>query len=86
MRITEKEKTKFSKFRDVSELRIQSICEYRLYLRHHLGIESTEASLVGKQLHSKFENESISRVSQKPILTLIIIVLTVVIGLLWILW
>ncbi len=86
MRISETEKTWFSRFRDVSDLRIQFLCEYRLYLRQHIDEERTKASVEGERLHSKFTNEYQDRIPKKSIIPLIIIIITIVVGLLWILW
>jgi len=86
MRILESEKTGFSKYREVSDLRIQFLCEYRLFLHQKIGDESTKASLEGQRLHSKFCGDHQNGMSQRPVLPLIIMILAVVIGLLWILW
>ncbi|MHA1771683.1 MAG: hypothetical protein ACTSYL_08385 [Candidatus Thorarchaeota archaeon] len=41
-----------SKYKTVSELRIQYLCEYRLSLRKQLGDTPSQASRQGSQLHA----------------------------------
>ena len=86
MRISESERTQFSRFREVTDLRIQFLCEYRLFLQQKLGEERTKASIEGERLHVELDRESQRDIPETQIIPLGIIVLTVIIGLLWILW
>jgi len=85
MRVSEDEKTSFSKFREVSELRTQFQCEYRLYLNQKLGDKITKASIEGSRLHSRFHKEYEETSGEKRLVPLAIIILTIFIGILWIL-
>lgn len=86
MRISEDELSSFSKFRDVSDLRTQFQCEYRLYLKQKYGDIRTKASIEGELLHSIFEQENEIQQSHNRMIPAIIIILTIIVSLIWILW
>jgi hypothetical protein len=75
------------KFRDVSELRIQYLCEYRLFLRQVKGDVRSTAAETGVVLHRLAEQESVSQNHYSVGLWLRLLLLGVAVGsaLLW-LW
>ena len=89
MRLKEAEKGPYHKMRDVSELRTQYQCEYRLLLKQKLGDTHSRASVAGTDLHRRMSSQSDSQTVEKPenqLVPLLIIVVTLVVGLLWIFW
>lgn len=89
MRVTEAEKGQFSRMRDVSDLRTQFQCEYRLHLEQKFGNSHSSASTMGTELHRLVSKKPNNRKQQKNDnrwIPLIIIILTLVAGFLWIFW
>nr|KXH71491.1 MAG: hypothetical protein AM325_10185 [Candidatus Thorarchaeota archaeon SMTZ1-45] len=75
--------------RDVSDLRTQYQCEYRLHLKQQFGDIHSLASITGNELHQyinmKSKGENRER-SERKLLPLLIIILTSIMGFLWIFW
>lgn len=89
MRLNDVEKGPYHKMRDVSELRTQYQCEYRLHLKQKLGNTHSRASVAGTDLHRRMSSQADSRTVEKPenqFVPLMIIIVTLVVGLLWIFW
>ena len=85
MRITEDERTGFSKFRNVSDLRVQFLCEYRFYLQEQYGQKDTQASIEGSRLHDIMATpEEITRNDTHKVVPALIIILTLILAYLWI--
>ncbi|MFW9841513.1 MAG: hypothetical protein ACFFES_11520 [Candidatus Thorarchaeota archaeon] len=82
------ERKPHTRLREVSDLRTQFQCEYRLYLKQKCEESSSEASLMGSILHTRIGDTSrLQKVQEgRGILPLLIIIMTLVIGLLWIIW
>ena len=89
MRLNEAEKGRYYKIRNVSELRTQYQCEYRLHLKHKLGNSQTPASVTGTELHQrvlmKSDNRKVEN-SGSQLMPLLVIVVTLIVGFLWIFW
>ena len=89
MRLTDAEKEPFSKMREVSELRTQYQCEYRLHLRQRFGNSHSLASITGTDLHRRVsiqsDRQQVMRTKNR-VVPLLIIIVTLIAGLLWILW
>jgi hypothetical protein len=89
MRLTDAEKEPFHRMREVSELRTQFQCEYRLRLRQKFGDSHSSAIVTGKELHRHVSIQSDRQQVEKTenrIVPLLIIVVTLIAGVLWILW
>lgn len=88
MRLHEYERGQNNKMRDVSDLRTQFLCEYRLHLKQKLGESVLEASVTGSILHNLKSEQSISprEKSSNRLIPLLIIIMTLIAGILWILW
>ncbi|MHA1615151.1 MAG: hypothetical protein ACTSYJ_09925 [Candidatus Thorarchaeota archaeon] len=84
MRLTEDERTSFSKFRNVSDLRVQFLCEYRFYLQEKLGQRETRASIDGSKLHDSIATVENNLQEQHQIIPVLIIIVAIIIGYLWI--
>jgi len=84
LKLTEDERTSFSKFRNVSDLRVQFICEYRFYLQEKLGQRDTRASIDGSRLHDSVATAENNLQEQHQIIPLFIIIAAIIIGYLWI--
>jgi hypothetical protein len=84
LRVTDDERTSYSKFRNVSDLRIQFLCEYRFYLQERLGNRETRASIEGSRLHDVIATSKDSVQHQNKIIPLLIIIAAIIIGYLWI--
>ncbi len=74
--------------REVSDLRTQFQCEYRLYLKQKLGESLSDAGVNGSILHKLLSEHSISPEGNRGnrVLPLLIIIMTLMVGILWILW
>ena len=89
MRLTDAEKGPFHKMREVSELRTQYQCEYRLHLKQKLGDTHSRASVTGTELHRHVSIQSDKQHLQNSeyrLVPLLIIVVTLIAGFLWIFW
>ncbi|MFW9794700.1 MAG: hypothetical protein ACFFEE_10385 [Candidatus Thorarchaeota archaeon] len=88
MKLREVKREPHNRMRDVSDLRTQFQCEYRFFLKKKLSESPSAASVGGTILHSFISEESAFQkdVVAKPLFPLLIIVLTIIIGLLWIMW
>ena len=86
MRLAEDERTSFSRFRDVSDLRTQFQCEYRLYLMQQRGEVTTKASIDGTMLHNRILPFEINESQAHRWIPVLIIILTIVMGIIWIVW
>jgi len=89
MRLTDAEKEPFRKMRGVSELRTQFQCEYRLYLKQKIGGSHSLASAAGIELHRRLsiqQNRQDVETTESRALSLLVVVITIIAGILWILW
>lgn len=87
MRLSDAEKGQYHKMRDVSELRTQFQCEYRLRLKQKFGDTHSQASVTGTELHQRVSTQSESRQddgTENRLVPLLIIVGTLIAGFLWI--
>ncbi|MGY5880276.1 MAG: hypothetical protein RTV31_08495 [Candidatus Thorarchaeota archaeon] len=84
MRLTEDERTTFSKFRNVSDLRIQFLCEYRFHLQEKLGNQETRASIEGSRLHDAVAISKDTTQERHQMIPILIIIAAIIIGYLWI--
>jgi hypothetical protein len=73
------------RYRDVSDLRTQFQCEYRLYLKQKLGTTSTGAAHVGSRLHEQVKLSAKSGKDQSGLFRVAIVLLTILAAVLWIL-
>ncbi|RLI49730.1 MAG: hypothetical protein DRO73_05460 [Candidatus Thorarchaeota archaeon] len=71
------------RYRTVSDLRVQKICEYRLFLKQRHGNRTLDASREGAHLHSKVRTAAVAGTNR--ILAVMILILTVILGALWLL-
>jgi len=72
------------RYRDVSELSIQFLCEYRLHLKWKLGDRVSEAGLRGARLHQQVPLQTRNAQSAHLALRITIITITTVAALLWV--
>ncbi len=88
MRLNDTERGPHNKMREVSDLRIQFQCEYRLHLKQKLGGSSSKASTMGSILHRLASDHTVSpdEKSGNRMVPLLIIIVTLISGMLWILW
>lgn len=86
LRLTEDERTSFSRFREVSELRTQFQCEYRLHLVQRWGKAVTKASMDGTMLHNLVSTIRTHEPEGTQWMTILVIVAVVVLGIIWIVW
>lgn len=88
MRLSESEKGPFYDMREVTELRMQYQCEYRLLLKRKFGESHSSMSITGAKLHQHIaqgeSNQNCKR-NEMQVLPLLIIILALVIGVFWIL-
>ncbi len=86
MTLSDAEKGSFHRMREVSELRVQYQCEYRLYLKQKLGDVHSKASSIGSDLHHHMSKHVIIQHVEKEnnLVILLILVMTVIAGFLWI--
>ncbi len=88
MRLNEVEKRPYNMMRDVSDLRIQFQCEYRLHLKQKLGESVSEAGVTGSILHRLISSQIASREGKRRhrLLPYLFIIVSLIAGILWILW
>ena len=89
MKLTDTEKEPFHALRDVSDLRTQFQCEYRLHLKQTLGNTSTLASIAGTRFHQLLASQTDFRKpgnGKNRFVLLLIIIITLLVGALWIIW
>ena len=88
MRLNETERGPYNRMREVSDLRTQFQCEHRLHLKQKLGESPSEASTTGSMLHRLVSNQTASPKdkSGNRLVPLLIIIVTLIAGMLWILW
>jgi len=86
MTLSDAEKGSFHRMREVSELRVQYQCEYRLYLKQKLGEVHSKASSIGLNLHTHVsKKDAIQHVEKKDnLILLLIVIMTLIAGYLWI--
>jgi hypothetical protein len=72
------------RYRDVSELCIQFLCEHRFFLRQMRGQESSDASRVGERLHREVGLNPAPVRSMKPLIRALIVIVTVAAAILWV--
>jgi hypothetical protein len=73
-----RQKYKSHKMRDISDLRIQSICEFQYFLKSKHGNTSSIASIRGEWLHSKIGiGNTKSLTKQNPMVKIIIITIAI---------
>jgi hypothetical protein len=73
------------RLRDVSELRLQFLCEYRLHLKWKLGERLSGAGVRGTNLHRQVPFQTGHRATPSIALRIIVIIGTLLAALLWIL-
>ncbi|MHA1960199.1 MAG: hypothetical protein ACW99U_08215 [Candidatus Thorarchaeota archaeon] len=73
-------------YRYVSELRIQFICEYQLFLRQTIGSTPSAAQARGSKIHGLVGFEAFTESSDRRWLRIFVAILTLVAALFWILW
>jgi hypothetical protein len=89
MKLTDTEKEPFYGLRDVSDLRTQFQCEYRLHLKQALGNTSTRASIAGTRFHQLLASQTDvckTENGKNRLVPLLIIIVTLLVGTLWIIW
>ncbi|NHI88656.1 MAG: hypothetical protein EAX87_03975 [Candidatus Thorarchaeota archaeon] len=89
MKLTDTEKEPFHGLRDVSDLRTQFQCEYRLRLKQATGNTSTPASVAGTRFHQLLASQTDIRKTENGknrFVPLLIIIITLLVGTLWIIW
>ncbi|MHA1943270.1 MAG: hypothetical protein ACW96M_02635 [Candidatus Thorarchaeota archaeon] len=88
MRLTDAERGPNNKMREVSDLRTQFQCEFRLHLKQKLGGSSSRASTMGSILHRLVSDQTVfhDEKNGNRLVPLFIIIVTLIAGLLWILW
>ena len=62
------------------------MCEYRFFLDQKAGRQKSKASITGEFLHSVIAQKQQIQEHKSKSVPLIIIILTIILGLLWILW
>ncbi len=73
------------RFRSVSELRVQFICEYRLYLEKQHGKPEGEPMQRGLRLHEMASNTDQITQNGRNIVKYFLLLLIVIAGLAWVL-
>ena len=88
MKLKEVDRRPENWLREVSDLRTQFQCEYRLLLKQRVGDSSSDASVTGTVLHRLVSDQipSLADSKETKIVPLLIIVVAIVLGVLWILW
>ncbi|RDE14087.1 MAG: hypothetical protein C4K48_07150 [Candidatus Thorarchaeota archaeon] len=86
MRLTEDERTSFSRFREVSELRTQFLCEYRFYLTQRQSNAVSKASIDGTMLHNLVSTIRTHEPGGTQWMPIFGIIAVVVLGIIWIVW
>jgi len=87
MRLSEAEKGPYHRMREVSELRTQYQCEYRLHLEQKFGNSQSVASVTGTELHLHVQSDKLHvGKTENRLVPLLIIIITLIAGFLWILW
>ncbi len=71
-------------FRQVSELRIQYLCEYRLYLRLRFGAPNSQAQRVGTHLHGTDRASAEQHFIEYEKIFVVVAILTIIAGILWV--
>ncbi|MFW9886586.1 MAG: hypothetical protein ACFFER_00275 [Candidatus Thorarchaeota archaeon] len=71
------------RYRDVSELRIQYLCEHRLYLQNSFGVKLSEASIEGERLHREVGLNPQPVRSFSPLVRALILIATIAAAILW---
>lgn len=87
MKLSDAEKGTYHTMRDVSELRTQFQCEYRLHLKQKFGDKHSQASITGTELHRRVSAQSDSRYVERTenrYVPVLIIIVTLIAGFLWI--
>jgi len=74
------------RYRSVSDLRIQFICEYRLYLERQHGKPESESMQRGVYLHEIASKADQLTQNDRYIVKYFLLLLIVVAGLAWVLW
>ncbi|MFX1603589.1 MAG: hypothetical protein ACFFCK_08900 [Promethearchaeota archaeon] len=72
------------RYRDVSELRVQFLCEYRLHLKWKLGERVSDASIRGTNLHQHVPLGTGPVRTPNMALRITVLIITVLAALLWI--
>ncbi|MFW9808626.1 MAG: hypothetical protein ACFFE6_04505 [Candidatus Thorarchaeota archaeon] len=88
MKLKEVDRRPENWLREVSDLRTQFQCEYRLLLKQRVGDSSSDAGVTGTVLHRLVSDQvpSLADSKETKIVPLLIIVVAIVLGVLWILW
>lgn len=86
MRILEKEKTAYSRLREVSELRTQFQCEYRFFLDQQNSRNPSPAAIRGEMLHSRIAVVKEEKgQTYNRLVPIVIAIAAIIIGIIWIL-
>ncbi|UCH03623.1 MAG: hypothetical protein JSW05_08465 [Candidatus Thorarchaeota archaeon] len=72
------------RYRDVSELRVQFLCEYRLHLKWNLGERISDASVGGTNLHQYVPLQAEHVQTPNMAIRITVLIMTVLAALLWI--
>ncbi|MFW9849860.1 MAG: hypothetical protein ACFFF4_12010 [Candidatus Thorarchaeota archaeon] len=78
------EKFPLKRYRQVTELRTQFQCEYRLLLRYKYGSQSSKWIHRGSELHTIAANRPVSRDVSFSYLKVMLVILTLLAGIFWI--
>lgn len=73
------------RYRSVSDLRTQYLCEYRLYLKNIHGDQDSEWTSRGNMLHSLATSSESEKKSSMPFLKAILLIVIVMSAVVWIL-
>ncbi|MDF1540009.1 MAG: hypothetical protein P1Q69_14020 [Candidatus Thorarchaeota archaeon] len=79
------EQLPLKKYRQVSELRTQFICEHRLLLQKKHGTTSSQWSRKGTKLHNIASNSDVRGNSDYRIIKAVLVIMIALAGILWIL-
>jgi len=72
------------RYREVSDLRTQFQCEYRLYLKQKIGATATRAALMGSRLHEQINlNPEVNRQRGKTF-RIAVLLLTILAAVFWV--
>jgi hypothetical protein len=89
MKLIDAEKEPFHKMREVSELRAQFQCEYRLHLKQRFGDTHSSASVTGTELHQRVsiqsDKQQVER-SESRLVPILIFIVTLIAGFFWFFW
>ncbi|MFW9799611.1 MAG: hypothetical protein ACFFD9_04195 [Candidatus Thorarchaeota archaeon] len=82
--MTENRAARSERYRDVADLRVQYMCEYRLHLRRKRRYGSSAESVLGIRLHQQVPLQSKKGQSAGKAIKVLVIILTILAALLWV--